>query len=301
VSNKILAIYYSQSGQLKEILDQFLLPFSENSIEIEYLKVEPEVEFSFPWTAKSFFEAMPESVLVKPVPLKPFNLLSEKYNLVIFAYQPWFLSPSIPANSILQHADFIRIMKDTPVITLIGSRNMWINGQEKVKKLLQRCEARLVGNVVLTDRHNNFASAVSILHWMLSGKKEKYLGIFPIPGVSIEDIQNTRRHGQSAYEHFKSGDYSSLQQQFIDNKAVEIKSNLMFIEGRAGKLFSIWANFINRRKNRSFWLIIFKYYLLFALFIVAPIVLLINIILFKPFLQKHIQRKKAFYLGVKYS
>src|SRR5690606_15024156 len=80
--------------------------------------------------------------------------------------------------------------------------------------------------------------------------------------------------------------------------AVEVKSNLMFIEARAGKLFSIWANVIAKKKNRSFWLVLFKYYLLIALFLVAPIVLTVYFLIFRPFLLASEKRKKNYFLGI---
>ncbi|ULT44347.1 hypothetical protein KRR40_13935 [Niabella defluvii] len=48
-------------------------------------------------------------------------------------WQPWNLSPSIPFNSILQDEKFKNLIKGTPVITISGCRNMWINAQEKKK------------------------------------------------------------------------------------------------------------------------------------------------------------------------
>lgn len=294
----ILAIYYTQSGQLKQILDQFLFPLYQAGAKVEELRIEPENDFDFPWTGKRFFDAMPESVLVKPAALKPFTLQENKYDLIVFAYQPWFLSPSIPANSILQHPEFIRIAKDTPVVTVIGARNMWLNSQEKVKKLLNNANAQLVGNVALVDNNGNLPSAVTILYWMLTGKKDRFLGIFPKPGVAEEDIEGVKKYGDVVVEHLKTGNWTELQHNLVKTGAVEVKSNLMFIEGRAGKLFSIWANFIKKRRNRAFWLNVFKYYLIIALFIVAPIVLLINIIFFKPFVGGSIKRKKKYYLGL---
>ena len=89
-----------------------------------------------------------------------------------------------------------------------------------------------------------------------------------------------------------------MQEELVKNKAVEIKYNLMFIESKAGRIFSIWANIIAKKKNRTAWLVAFKYYLLIALFIAAPIILLINAIFFKPFLSKRIKEKKQYYLGV---
>ena len=56
----------------------------------------------------------------------------------------------------------------------------------------------------------------------------------------------------------------------VEQKAVDVKYHLMFIERKAGRLFVIWANVITKKKKRSGWLVAFKYYLLIALCIAAP-------------------------------
>jgi hypothetical protein len=173
-----------------------------------------------------------------------------------------------------------------------------LNAQERVKRNLKEAGANLVGNIVLIDKNNNFLSAISTLHWMLTTKREKKWGVFPKPGVSEEDIKEAEKFGTAVLESLKIGSWNGLQKKLVELKAVEVKSDLMFIEGRAGKLFSIWANIISKRKNRTLWLKIFKYYLFVALFVVAPIVLTINTILFRPFLGKAITKKKHYYLGL---
>jgi hypothetical protein len=295
MSKKVLAIYYSQTGQLTDIVNTFCRPFEESDVVVEKVSITPENSFAFPWTSDRFFDAMPESVLGITVELNPFVIKEQSYDLILFAYQPWFLSPSIPANSILMHPEIKKIMAHTPVITLIGSRNMWLNAQEKVKQRLKEHKANLVGNIALIDRHNNHLSAVSILYWMLSGKKDRYWGIFPKPGVSEEDIRHTEIFGSIALDFLNKESWEGLQTELISHKAVEIKANLMFIEARAKKLFSIWANLIYKQKNRRPWVTAYKYYLLIALFIVAPIVVGINTLLFKPFLGKQINKKKKYY------
>jgi hypothetical protein len=296
MTKKILALYYSQTGQLKEILDNFTAPFIESGIPVEKVQIKLKKDFAFPWTTPRFFDAMPESVLGIPTELENPELKESKYDLVIFAYSPWFLSPSIPATSALLHPSIKKVLKDTPVITLIGARNMWLNAQEKVKAKLKDAGAKLSGNVVLFNRNNNYVSAVTIFYWMLTGKTDKYLGIFPKPTVSDADISKVKSYGMLALDALKKDDFSALQQSFIQAKAVEVKWDLMFIEGRAGMLFSIWANIIIKKKNRAFWLVLFKYYLLIALFGVAPIVVGINGIIFKPFLGSRINKKKQHYL-----
>ncbi len=298
MNKKILVVYYTQSGQLKDIVDHFIAPFEQEGVGVECIRIVPQQDFTFPWTSDRFFDAMPESVSGKTIPLNPLSYGEQKYDLVVVAYQPWFLSPSIPISSLLQDPGFQQIVKGTPVLTLIGARNMWLNAQEKIKKLLLSAEARLVGNIALVDRNSNLISAVTILYWMLTGKKDRYLGIFPKPGVADQDIQQAGQFGKIALAHLSKGSWNSLQKELVEHKAVEVDSDLMFIEQRAGRLFFIWSAVINKRKNRKAWLTVFKYYLLIALFVVAPVVLLVNNLLFRPFVGKSIRRKKEYYLGL---
>jgi len=298
MTKKILFVYYTQSGQLGDIIDTFSTAFNSPEFVPEKVRVYPEKEYGFPWNMDDFFETMPECVHGIPIALKPFELKESKYDLIVFGYQPWFLSPSLPATAILASPQFQKIAKDTPVITIIGARNMWLSSQEKVKQKLNEIESKLVGNIVLVDKHGNLTSLVTILYWMLTAKRDKYLGIFPKPGVSDEDISKTAEFGNIVKKSLENSDWQNLQPELIKVKALEVKSNLMFIETKGAKLFKIWAGFISKRKNRTPWLRLFKYYLLIALFIVAPLVLTINIIIFRPFLLKTIKRKKEYYLSL---
>jgi hypothetical protein len=293
---KVLVFYYSQTGQLEQIADSFIAPMIAAGVSIEKVSITPEKQYGFPWTAKRFFEEMPSSVLGIPAPLLPFHFKESKYDLVIFGWQPWFLSPSIPTTSLLLHPSVKAVIKDTPVVMLTGARNMWLNAMEKIKPLLRQAGAKLVGNVVLMDQHQNFISGITILYWMFSGKKDNFLSVFPKPGVSDKDIAGAGMFGETVLKHLQSGDFSDLQASLVEQKALHVKWDLMFIEARAGKLFSIWAKLIAKKKNRDPWLVLFKYYLLIALFIVAPVVVGTYGLLFKPFLTKSINKKKQHYL-----
>lgn len=298
MGKKVLAVYFSQSGQLGEIIDRFTHPLIASGAVVEKLQIQPVKKFPFPWTTSIFFEAMPESVKLIPAELEPFTLKENHYDLIIIGFQPWFLSPSIPISSLLQLPSFKPVLKDTLVITISGCRNMWINAQEKNKRLLKEAGARLTGNIALVDKHNNYASLVTIFYWMLTGKKDRKWGIFPRPGVSDEDIAATSVFGETVKENLMSGNWNNLQAKLVAQKAVDVKYHLMFIERKAGKIFTIWAKIIYGKKNRSTLLVVFKYYLLIALCVAAPLILLVDAIFFKPFLSKRIEKQKKYYSGV---
>ena len=303
MSKKILVIYYTQSGQLEEILNCFTAPLIEAGNTVEKVRVHVAKDYPFPWTGKSFFAVMPDCVLSVPTELKPFQLKENKYDLIILGYQAWFLSPSIPSNSILNHPAVKAVLKDTPVVTITGARNMWISAMERIKKILKTADAKLVGSISLVDKHHNFISFITIFYWMFKGKKERWLNIFPKPGVADADIENTRNFGITIQKYLNAENpiaigWDGLQDELIQQKAIEVRYNLMFIESKASKIFAIWANIIAKKKKKTAWLVAFKYYLLIALFIAAPVILTVDFIFFKPFLSGRIKKQKQQYSGI---
>jgi hypothetical protein len=298
MNKKVLAVYYTQSGQLGEIIDSFTSPLIEKGATVEKVQIKPVADYAFPWTGKRFFSVMPDCVLGVPAELEPIVLKEKSYDLIILGYQPWFLSPSIPSNSLLSNSVFKEILKDTPVITISAARNMWLNAFDRIRKKLNEAGANLVGNIALIDKHPNPVSFITIFYWMLSGKKERYLNIFPKPGVAQEDISDTVQFGRTVASHLVNGQWQGLQVKLLEQKAVEINYNLLFIEGKAKYIFAAWAKFISKRKNKTPWLSAFKYYLFIALFLGAPVLLTLDAIFIKPFSSKRIKAKKQNYLQV---
>ena len=302
---QVLVINYSQSGQLNAILKQFLKPF-DGEVVVEQVSIAPATPFEFPWDTARFFDAMPECVLEEAVPLAPYSLARTQYDLVILGYQPWFLSPSLPTTSLLQDPTFLAVLKDTPVVTVIGSRNMWINSQIAVVEYIKAAGGHLVANIPLIDRHQNIISVFSILHWMLTGRKDRKWGILPIPGVSEEDIQTAYTFGEPVVEALKKGSYKGLQAQVLaqttthQKTKIDLHPTIILIESRAKQLFLMWANLIKRKgttpKKRAFWIGVYKYYLTIALFGISPFVIGIYNVLIHPFRKKRIQEQKNTYL-----
>jgi len=298
MSKKVLAICYTQSGQLREILDNFTEPLIEAGVSVEKVNINLKDNYPFPWTADGFFSVMPDCQLDVPAGLEPFVLKETSYDLIILGYQAWFLSPSIPFNSLMCDAAFKAILKNTPVITVTGARNMWLNAFVRVKKLIRSAGANLVGNIALVDTHPNPVSFVTIFHWMLHGKKDRYLNIFPPPGVSDADIKRSEVFGKSLLPRLLQKNWDGLQDELNHHKAVVLNYNLMIIETVAGKIFKAWATFISKRKNKSPWLKVFKYYLLIAFFVGAPIVLTLDALFLRFFTPKRIRAKKQYFLSL---
>ena len=290
---RILVIYYTQSGQLKEIADNFVAPFQKKGVEVDFYQIEMETPFPFPWTNESFFWAFPESFLEIPQPIKPVStaIMSKEYDLIVLAYQVWYLSPSIPVTSFLKSEQARALLERKPVVTLSGTRNMWIKAQEKVRNMLVKKGACIVANIALTDRHYNHISVLTIVHWLFTGKKDKYLGIFPLPGVSQKDITNATQYGELVLNHSQKGEYQqSLQKEIVAQGGVQVKPFLLSAEKKANRLFGIWARAIYQSPRRMFLLKCFHAYLYFAIWILMPIVWLFYWLTY-PLFYKKIRRE----------
>ena len=290
---RVLVVYYTQSGQLKEIIDSVLSPLTE--VTIDFLPIDTAEPFPFPWTDDTFFDAFPESYLQIPQPLQPFNLSHTDYDLVILGYQVWYLSPSIPFNSFLQHPEAKKLLSGKPVITISGTRNMWVMAHQKVKKLLTDCGAHLVGNIALTDRHHNHISVITIVQWLFSGDKNKrYLDVFPKAGVADKDIQGASIYGTLIAQHLQAGNYNGLQQEIVAHGGVHYKRFLLSAEKKGNRLFGIWAKMIYSSKKRKFLLKCFRIYLYIAIWVLMPIVWLLYWLTYPLFFWKVESDKKKF-------
>jgi hypothetical protein len=274
---KVLVLYYSQTGQLKEIANNCLSPLLEDiETEVDFVKIETEHQFPFPWTRLEFFNVFPESVYGTPFKLKPIKVDESKdYDLVILAYTVWYLNPSIPISSLLQHKDAKRIFKGKKVITLLGSRNMWVLAQEKVKRHLKNLEANLIGNIVLIDRNKNLVSIITIVRWMFSGKKNAFWG-FPRAGIIQEDIETSNSFGNVILNRIKKRDLSDIQEDLNELGAIDINPSLLILEKRATKLFGMYAGFLSKKggfhdKARLGRVSLLSYLLPTGAFVLSPI------------------------------
>ncbi len=303
----VLVIHYSQSGQLTEIVNNIVAPLSkgQDQIHIDYHDIKMEKPFPFPWTKAAFFGVFPETFLQIPEKVNKVSqdILSKNYDLVILGYQIWYLTPSLPINSFLNTPEAKKILSNTQVVTVIGCRNMWIMAQEKMKEKLKALQANLVGNIVLADRHINHISVITISKWMFSGKKERFLRVFPKPGVSQKDIDEAVKFGPIIASHLKANSFNQLQDDLLKEDAVKIKPFLVTTDKRANLIFSKWAKLIQSKgdKNSSkrlFWVKFFNNYLLFAIWVIAPIVFILFLLTYIFSIHK-IKKDKLYYSSVK--
>ena len=285
---KVLIVYYSQTGQLKNIIDSVTEPLKDEC-QLFFEELKPVPAFPFPWTGMSFFQTFPESVQEIPCPLEPFqNDPDLDYDLIILAYQVWYLSPSIPVNSFLKSETAVKVLKGKPVITILGVRNMWIMAQERVKAMISEAGGQLVGNIVMNDPAGNLTSVITIVRWMTTGEKAPFRWMgkqFPAAGVPEEVIGRGGELGKIIMFYFLCGNYKDLQKGLVEQGAVVVDPVLCRIEKTGKRIFGIWSKLILKKGeyndiSRVGRLKAFKYYLFAVIFLVSPLVAGIHRLIF---------------------
>lgn len=301
----LLVIHYSQSGQLTEIIKNITSTITTKEINIDYHEIKMVKPYPFPWPKDEFFDVFPETFQQIPQPVLPVSqhILNKNYDLIIFGYPVWYLTAGLPITSFLNTPDAKKLLKNKPIITVIGCRNMWIMAQEKLKVKLAQLNANLVGNIVLADRHINHISVITIVDWMFTGKKRKKFGVFPKPGVSQKDINESTKFGEVIKEHLIKGNYTNLQNNLLKKEAVKIKPFLILADKRANIIFSKMSTLILKKgeqslSKRKFWLNFFNYYLLFAIWVIAPIVFMLFLLTYIFSIHK-IKKDKEYYSSVR--
>ena len=280
---RVLVVYFSQTGQAKQAVDAVLKPFEENiNYQIDYLLIKPKKVFPYPWSYTEFFDIFPETVHGVPCELESLNIDSTvDYNLVVIAYQPWFLSVCVPINSFLQTAEAKLLLANKPVVTIINCRNMWLGAQEKMKKQLLLLKANLVGNITFVDRSSNLVSLITVLAFVLKGTKENFLGIFPKYGVTEKDLAHASIFGKIISNNLEINQLQNIQTQLNQNGALDIRGNLLLMEGRGKALFPLYANYISKKgtqgsEQRKTRVRIFGIILPTAILILSPIITILS-------------------------
>lgn len=299
LNTKILVISYSQSGQLNSLVENFTKPLAEaGSFELVFKQIEPKTAYSFPWRLIEFMDTFPESVYMEPCELKEIEDDGYEYDLIILAYSVWFLSPSLPISAFLQSSYAKKKLKNKPVITLIGCRNMWIMAQEKVKKLLNSIDAVLIDNVVLIDRGNAFETFITTPRWMLTGKKDGFL-LLSSAGIDESEIKNSSRFGRALVEALHRGWHKQKLPLLKGLRAVSVDARLIKSEQIGHKSFLIWGALIRKigkrgDKKRQIVVMIYLLFLVLMILTVVPINALLQAILRKVN-SKSVQKQKEFY------
>jgi hypothetical protein len=299
---RVLVVSYSQTGQLTSVVRSVAGPLVANpSIDVTFETLRPVEPYAFPWPFLEFFNTFPETVHGLPRPLEPLRAgKNASFDLVILAYQVWFLSPSQPMAAFLQTPEAARWLRGKPVITLIACRNMWLMAQETMKSRLKELGAHLIDNVVLTDHAHSAATFISTPMWMLTGRRGPFLGgLVPEAGIDAADVVAAGRFGRAISAGLPSLDPTDPHSLLTGLGAVKINERLIGSEKIGYRSFRAWGRLLlalgtPRSVPRKLVLCVYVVFLALMILTVAPIGALLKRLV-SPWTRERIARQRAYF------
>lgn len=293
----VLVVNYSQTGQLADITAQVIAPLRAAGHQVHLETLVPVTPFPWPWPIVEFVDAFPECVQLDAPPLKPLGIPADsRFDLVILTYQVWYLSPALPMTAFLKSPEGRQLINGKPVITLVACRNMWLSAQDTMKRLIAEAGGQLRDHLAFTDQGHALATFITTPRWVLTGRRDSWLGL-PPAGVAPEDIRQASRFGRAlagTLDH--DGEKSGLPM-LSGLRACTVNPRLAVSEKAAHRAFKIWSRLIRAFGRRGQWrrrpiLLVFAVYLITMVLTVVPLSLLLQW-LFSPLLKPRLDRLRT--------
>ncbi|MDN5869347.1 MAG: dialkylresorcinol condensing enzyme [Nitrococcus sp.] len=301
---KVLVVHYaSPSGQLSEVVQHLTGPLTQaDGIDCRHVVLRSREPQPFPWPILRFFDTFPECIYMDATDLEPLELdPEERFDLLVLAYQVWFLAPSLPTTAFLKNPTGKAVLKDTPVVTVVACRDMWLMAQERTKTMLAAAGARLIGHIALVDEAGSVGSFLATPLWMLTGKRGPLLGgLTPRAGVAQEEIRASRRFGQRMVEALR--DDRALDGNLLRGlAAVHVNTRLIATEKTAQRGFLVWGALLRKlgphgARARQPVILVYIVFLVLLLVTVLPVSALLKT-LATPLMRKRIAAQVAYYSG----
>ena len=288
---KILVIYYSQSGSVLQAAQSLLSPLKQVSdVEINWQEIHPEVDYDYPWKFYRFFDVFPECINKESPAIKALSFdPSERFDLVVLAYQVWYLAPSLPIQGFFA-SEYAKVLQNTKIITLIACRSMWHSASEAMKKMIKDAGGIHLDNVVITHQGSPLATFITTPRMVLTGKKDSFMGVLPPGGFLNEEIDSLSRFGKVIAKNIDNLANSSLLEKL---EPVQVNRNYIIAEQIGRIIYRPWAKIARFFGKQGSWsrlpiICLFAFQLVFAI----PIVLIVSRviqILGAPLLNKKIE------------
>ncbi len=302
VQRHVLAVGFSQTGQLSAILERVLAPLRAHAgIHVDTIELAPREPYPFPWPFWRFFNTFPETVHEDVPPIRDLPIATDAdYDLVILAYQVWFLSPSQPMTAFLQSPEAVRLLAGKPVVTLIGCRNMWVMAQERMKAQIERLGGHLVDNIVLTDDAHSAFTFFSTPMWMLTGRQGPWLGgRIPKAGVPAHEIAAAERFGQAIAEQLPERTPEDTSPMLEGLGAVRVNERLIGSEKVAKRSFRLWGRLLRALGEpeslpRRIILVLYVIFLVIMILTIVPLVAMLKTLL-APLMRERVAHEKAYF------
>lgn len=288
---RILVLYFSQSGDVTRAAQALVEPLERAGVEVVWSEIVPRVEYPSPWrNVHRFFNEMPECVLGYPPEIAPPGFSpDEPFDLVVLAYQVWFLSPSPPIQAFFR-TEHARVLRGRKVTTLTVARNMWHQASLKMRALLADAGAVHIDNVVVTHQGPAWATFITTTRTLFTGKRDRLMGVLPPAGIAESEMDRVRSLGEAVARQLDKLDDPEGRPLLRGLGAVEVNGRYVIAERVAARFFPFWAHVIRLfgrigRPFRHVGIFLFFHFLMLMIVLGIPMTIITLPVVY-PFIRK---------------
>jgi hypothetical protein len=253
-SAAVTIYWYSQTGQLHEVAAALAAPLEKAGWQVNWVEIKPVDAFPFPWPIRRFFNVFPDAV--DPSAMAEVGEFAtgpppRPGDLVFFAFQVWYLAPSLPMRTVLRRNP--QAFAERDVIGIVACRNMWYSAAVEVQRSITAAGAAYLGTVAATDTAPALATFVTTLRWLLTGRREAFWR-FPRAGVGDDELARLRALGeQLAVARGTSPENVRMRVRDVlaRNRAAPVVPAIAAADLIAGRVFRGWGRVIRSAGRRS--------------------------------------------------
>jgi len=178
-------------------------------------------------------------------------------------------------TAFLQSAEGKRLLAGKPVVSLVACRNMWFSAFDTLKTLVAEAGGRLVDHVALTDESPSLLTFITTPRWMLTGRRDRFLGL-PPAGINARQTAGVARFGRALAGALARDEEKCGQPMLSGLRAVKVVPHLIMSERSGKRIFRLWSKFIRLfghagQRRRIPALMLFVIYLIVIILTVVPL------------------------------
>jgi multimeric flavodoxin WrbA len=148
---RVLLLYYSFSGQTTGLLNNLGGGLRQEGVEVTFVRLRPVSPLRFPvGSISGTLKMMLATSLRLRVPIhEPEEAAWEDYDLILLGGPTWSYNPSGPILDLIDRYG-PKLFREQTVIPIISCRGYWRMHWYGIKKLLQKCGAKIANRIIFS-------------------------------------------------------------------------------------------------------------------------------------------------------
>ncbi|ODS39121.1 MAG: hypothetical protein A7316_00525 [Candidatus Altiarchaeales archaeon WOR_SM1_86-2] len=170
---KVLILYFSMTKQCEKAAEAIADGLRKENRGVVLKKVVPVKEYIFPFKSKlDFFRYSMDSLPWKKIDIKPLDVDTGGFDLIIIGTPTWWLSPSPPIYALLSKENRI-YFEGKKVAVFISCRAMWRRDLKIITDRLKSLGAYFIDVIALQHQGKEPKRIISLFAYLFTGEEFK--------------------------------------------------------------------------------------------------------------------------------